>query len=132
MIKDSYKVSLSIKEDDMLALLFVLADGITITIGNNAWSFGLNLVLYLLIAALVGLIAEYIVGWRLPLGIIGAIIAALVGIWLMTQIIVITGIGDWVLYGVPIIRALIGAILFTALWHLLTFGLTRHRYRAAA
>jgi uncharacterized membrane protein YeaQ/YmgE (transglycosylase-associated protein family) len=114
----------------MLASLFVLADGVTIKFGDNVWTFGLNLILYLVIAAVVGLIAEYIVGWRLPLGIIGAIIAALIGIWLMTQVIVITGIGDWVLFGVPIFRALIGAILFTALWHLLTFGLTRRRYRA--
>jgi uncharacterized membrane protein YeaQ/YmgE (transglycosylase-associated protein family) len=115
----------------MLASLLVLADGVTIKFGDNVWSFGLNLILYIVIAAIVGLIAEYIVGWRLPLGIIGAIVAALVGIWLMTQVIVITGIGDWVLFGVPIIRALIGAILFTALWHLLTFGLTRRRYRRA-
>lgn len=115
----------------MLASLLVLADGVTIKLGDNVWSFGLNLILYIVIAAIVGLIAEYIVGWRLPLGIIGAIVAALVGIWLMTQVIVITGIGDWVLFGVPVIRALIGAILFTALWHLLTFGLTRRRYRRA-
>jgi uncharacterized membrane protein YeaQ/YmgE (transglycosylase-associated protein family) len=115
----------------MLASLLVLADGVTIKLGDNVWSFGLNLILYIVIAAIVGLIAEYIVGWRLPLGIIGAIVAALVGIWLMTQVIVITGIGDWVLFGVPVFRALIGAILFTALWHLLTFGLTRRRYRRA-
>lgn len=115
----------------MLASLLVLADGVTIKLGDNVWSFGLNLILYIVIAAIVGLIAEYIVGWRLPLGIIGAIVAALVGIWLMTQVIVITGIGDWVLFGVPVIRALIGAILFTAIWHLLTFGLTRRRYRRA-
>jgi uncharacterized membrane protein YeaQ/YmgE (transglycosylase-associated protein family) len=116
----------------MLASLLTLADGVTIQIAHNTWSFGLNFILYLLIAAVVGLIAEYIVGWRLPLGIIGAIIAALVGIWLMTQVIVITGVGDWVVFGVPIFRALVGAILFTALWHLLTFGLVRHRYRTAA
>jgi uncharacterized membrane protein YeaQ/YmgE (transglycosylase-associated protein family) len=115
----------------MLASLLILADGVTITIGHNVWSFGLNFILYLLIAAVVGLIAEYIVGWRLPLGIIGAIIAALVGIWLMTQVIVLSGIGDWYVFGVPIFRALIGAILFTALWHLLTFGLFRSRYRTA-
>ncbi len=113
----------------MLASLLVLADGVTIKIGSNVWSFGLNFILYLIIAAVVGLIAEYIVGWRLPLGIIGAIIAALVGIWLMTQVIVITGIGDIFLFGVPIIRALIGAIILVAIWHLLTYGLTRRRYR---
>ncbi len=114
----------------MLASLLILADGVTIKIGSNVWSFGLNFILYLIIAAIVGLIAEYIVGWRLPLGIIGAIIAALVGIWLMTQVIVITGVGDIVLFGVPIIRALIGAIVLVGIWHLLTYGLTR-RYRAA-
>lgn len=65
----------------MLATLLVLADGVTIKFGDNVWSFGLNLILYVVIAAVVGLIAEYIVGWRLPLGIIGAIVAALVGIW---------------------------------------------------
>jgi uncharacterized membrane protein YeaQ/YmgE (transglycosylase-associated protein family) len=115
----------------MLAALLILADGVTIKIGSNVWSFGLNFILYLIIAAIVGLIAEYIVGWRLPLGIIGAIVAALVGIWLMTQVIVITGIGDIFLFGVPIIRALIGAIVLVAIWHLLTYGLTRRRYRAA-
>ena len=116
----------------MLASLFVLADGITIRLGDNVWSFGWNIILYLAIAAIVGLVAEYIVGWRLPLGIVGAIIAALVGIWLMTQVIVISGVGDFVLFGVPLFRALLGAIILVALWHLLTYGLTRRRrYRRA-
>jgi uncharacterized membrane protein YeaQ/YmgE (transglycosylase-associated protein family) len=107
--------------------MLALADGVTIQIGSNVWSFGLNFILYLIIAAIVGLIAEYIVGWRVPLGIIGAIIAALIGIWLMTQVIVITGIGDINLFGVPLIRALIGAIVFVAVWHLITFGLVARR-----
>ena len=37
---------------------------------------------------------EYIVGWKLPLGIIGAIILGIVGAWLMTDVIQIGGIGD--------------------------------------
>ncbi len=113
----------------MQALSFILADGVTIKVGSYVLSFGLDFILYLVIAGVVGLIAEYIVGWRVPLGIIGAIIAALVGMWLITQLIPITIVGDYVLYGVPLIRAFIGAILFVALWHLLTFGLTRRRYR---
>ncbi len=68
-------------------------------------------------------------GWRLPFGIIGAIIAALVGIWLMTQVIIVSGIGDIYFDGVPLIRALIGAIILVALWHLLTYGLWRRRNR---
>jgi uncharacterized membrane protein YeaQ/YmgE (transglycosylase-associated protein family) len=114
----------------MLASLLLLADGVTIQVGGQTWSFDINLVLYLVIAAIVGLIAEYIVGWRLPLGIIGAVIAALVGIWLLTNVVQITGVGDIYLFGVPLVRALLGAIVFTTLWHLLTYGLTRRRYHA--
>src|SRR5438552_13221532 len=114
----------------MLALSLILADGVTIKLGDNVWSFGLNFIIYLIVAAIVGFVAEAIVGWRLPLGFVGAIIAALVGIWLMTQVIVITGIGDIKFFGVPLIRALIGAIIFVAIWHLLTYGFSRgRRYR---
>jgi len=109
----------------------VLADGITITIGNNVWTFGLSFIIYLIVAAVVGLVAEIIVGWRLPFGFVGAIVAALVGVWLMTQVIIIKGIGDVVVYGVPILRALIGAILLVAVWHLLTFRAWRRRSYAS-
>src|SRR5205085_10258254 len=111
----------------LFAMSTVMADGVTIKIGDHVWSFGLNIIIYLLVAAIVGLVAEAIVGWRLPLGFIGAIIAALVGIWLMTQVIIITGIGDINVFGVPIIRALISAIILVALWHLITYGLWRRR-----
>ena len=57
----------------------ILADGISIHIGDNVWSFSLNFIVYLLIAAIVGFLAEFIVEWRLPLGFIGAII--FVAIW---------------------------------------------------
>ena len=113
----------------LLTLTTVIGDGVTIKIGGNAWTFGLGFIIYLIIAALVGLIAEAIVGWRVPFGFIGAIIAAIIGIWLMTQVIIITGIGDIYIQGVPIIRALIGAIIFVALWHLITYGLWRGRRR---
>jgi uncharacterized membrane protein YeaQ/YmgE (transglycosylase-associated protein family) len=113
----------------LLAQNIVLAAGITIQIGNNVWTIGFNFIIYLIIAALVGFAAEFIVGWRLPFGFIGAIIAALIGIWLMTQVIILTGISDINVYGVPIIRALIGAIIFVALWHLLTFRTWSRRRR---
>jgi uncharacterized membrane protein YeaQ/YmgE (transglycosylase-associated protein family) len=118
----------------MLVLSSILASdpsGVTIRIGDNVWSFGLNFIIYLIVAAIVGLVAEFIVGGpRLPFGFIGAIIAALVGVWLMTQVIVIGGIGDIYVYNVPIIRALIGAIILVALWHLLIYAF-RRRYRTA-
>jgi uncharacterized membrane protein YeaQ/YmgE (transglycosylase-associated protein family) len=115
----------------MLALQLILADGVTIKLGDNVWTFGTNLIIYLIVAAVVGLVAEFIVGWRLPLGFIGAIIAALVGVWLLTRVIIITGIGDINVYGVPIFRALVGAIILVAIWQLLTVGLSRGRRRSA-
>jgi uncharacterized membrane protein YeaQ/YmgE (transglycosylase-associated protein family) len=115
----------------LLTLSTIIADGVTIKIGDNVWTLGWNFIVYLIVAAIVGFIAEAIVGWRLPLGFVGAIIAALIGIWLMTRVILISGIGDVDIYGVPIIRALLGAIIFVAIWHLITYGLWRGRGRRA-
>ena len=120
------------KGEYMLALSLILADGVTIKIGDNVWSFGLNFIVYLIIAAIIGLLAEFIVGWRLPLGFVGAIIAALIGIWLMTNVIIITGLPDIKINTSPpvyLVRALIGAIIFVAIWHLITYPLYRSRRR---
>jgi uncharacterized membrane protein YeaQ/YmgE (transglycosylase-associated protein family) len=110
----------------------ILADTITIKIGNTVLYLGTNLNVYIAVAAIVGLVAEFLVGWRLPFGIIGATIAALVGIWLMTQVIVISGIPDYAINTTPpiyLVRAIIGAALFVFLWHLLTFPFYRRRNR---
>src|SRR5712692_6399480 len=109
----------------------ILADTITIKIGDNVWTFGTNLIVYLIVAALVGLIAEFIVGWRIPFGIIGAIIAALIGIWLLTNVVNINIPGDFTIAGqpIPLIKALIGAIIVVAIWHALTFPSWRRRHR---
>ncbi len=119
----------------MLTFLTLLAgggNGVTIKIGDNVWSFGLNFILYLVIAAIVGLVAEGLVRYHLPFGFVGAIIAALIGIWLMTNVIIISGIGDIYLFKVPLIRALIGAIVLVAIWKLITYGFARRRYTARA
>jgi uncharacterized membrane protein YeaQ/YmgE (transglycosylase-associated protein family) len=117
------------KEDAMLNLPFILADGVTIQLGGNVWNFGINFLIDLIVAAVIGLVAESIVGRRLPFGFVGAIIAALVGAWLLTKVIVISGIGDINVYNVPIFRALVGAIILVALWQLLASGLGRGRNR---
>src|SRR5438876_7997819 len=99
----------------------------TINLGNLHLVLYLSQVMYLLVAAFVGFVAEFIVGWRLPFGIIGAIVAALVGIWIVTNVVILIIPGDPVLFGVPLFKALIGAILFTALWYLLTYRIWHHR-----
>lgn len=100
----------------------ILADQIVITTGT---------LIYLGIAAIVGFIAESIVGWRLPFGIIGAIVAALVGIWLLNNVIQVSIPGDFTIAGqpIPIIKAFLGAILVVAVWHFLTFPTWRRRER---
>ncbi len=114
----------------MLSMIF--ADTITIKIGNTVLYLGTNLLIYLAVAAIVGLVAEFFIGWRLPFGIIGATIAALIGIWLMTSVIVISGIPDYAVNTTPpiyLVRAVIGAALFVFIWHLLTYPLYRGRNR---
>ncbi len=105
----------------MLASLLVLADGITVKLGSNVFTIGLDLILYLIIAAIVGYVAERIVRSSVPFGIVGSIIVALIGIWLMTRVLIINGIPDITVLGVPLIRALIGAILLVLLWRAITY-----------
>lgn len=115
----------------MFIFPWILADGVTVKLGDQVWSFGLNFIVYLIVAAIVGFVAESLVGWHLPLGIVGAIIAALLGAWLLTKVLVITGISDLYVYGVPLLRALLGAILLVGIWHLLTYRAWRDRQRVA-
>lgn len=83
------------------------------------------------IAALVGLVAESIVGWRLPFGILGAILAALIGIWLLTNVVQVNIPGDFIIAGqpIPLIKSLLGAIIVVALWHAVTYPFWGSRER---
>ena len=100
---------------------------VTINVGNMHLALYLSQIMYLLVAAIVGFVAEFIVGWRLPFGIVGAIIAGLVGIWIVTNVVILIIPSDPVLFGIPLFKALIGATLFAALWYLLTYRLWHHR-----
>src|SRR5579863_9173141 len=105
-----------------LASGIILGDQIVITQG---------MIIYFAIAAVVGVIAEFIVGWRLPFGILGAIVVALIGIWLLNNVIQVSIPGDFTVLGqpIPIIKAFLGAIVVVAIWHLLTFNGWRRRER---
>ncbi|HET8913656.1 MAG TPA: hypothetical protein VFN23_19440 [Ktedonobacteraceae bacterium] len=102
---------------------------LTIKIGSWVWAVTESQIIYLIIAAIVGLVAEFIVGWRLPFGFVGAILAAILGIWLLTHVILISIPGDPVIYGVPLFKALLGAIILVALWHMITYRSWGHRRR---
>jgi uncharacterized membrane protein YeaQ/YmgE (transglycosylase-associated protein family) len=112
-----------IREDYMLVISSILANDPVIT-GNIL---GFHFVVtptdlsYWLVAAIVGVVAEIIVGWRLPLGFLGAFLAALAGIWLVTNILKVSINPDPIIGGVPIYKSLLGASITVFLWHLLTF-----------
>ena len=109
----------------MVVLSGLLADGVSLKWGDQLWAFGTNVMVYLVLAVVVSVVAESFLGWRLPLGMIGAILFALVGAWILTKVLIITGIGDLIVFGVPLIRALLGAIVLVVLWYLLTYRLWR-------
>src|SRR5579883_2273079 len=108
----------------MFALHTLLADTVVMTGNIFGFHFVITMsqIIYWLIAAIVGIIAEFIVGWRLPFGFIGAILAALLGIWLLTDVF---------FYGVPLFKALLGAIILVGLWHLITYRSWGRRRRYA-
>ena len=114
------------KEDVMVTLLGEVLL-ITINVGNLHLALSQSQLMDVLVAAIVGFVAEFMVGWRLPFGIIGAIIAALVGIWFVSTEVILSMPGDPVLFGMPLFQALMGASLFTALWYLLIYHLWHYR-----
>jgi uncharacterized membrane protein YeaQ/YmgE (transglycosylase-associated protein family) len=86
----------------LLILFLIIAALIGFTAGL------IPLLIMLLVAGIVGWLADLIVPGKLPFGWLGAILAGLVGAWIGTALL-----GDLgpVLAGIPIIPALVGAII---------------------
>jgi uncharacterized membrane protein YeaQ/YmgE (transglycosylase-associated protein family) len=86
------------------------------------------LIVYLLVALLAGLVAERLVGASLPGGYLGAVLAALVGIFLMVDVLHFVVPGDPNLGGVPIVTAILGAALVLVIWVLLARAMPRRAH----
>jgi uncharacterized membrane protein YeaQ/YmgE (transglycosylase-associated protein family) len=86
-----------------------------------------QLILYLLVALVAGLLAERLVSAALPGGFIGTILAALLGMWLMVSVLHFTVPGDLDIAGVPILTAIIGAVIVLVIWVLLAGALVSGR-----
>lgn len=117
----------------LAALAFIHADSVLLSGNIGSWHFVITVseLIYWGIAAIVGIVAESIVGWRLPFGIVGAILASLLGVWLLTNVIPLNIAGDITIAGqpIPLIKALLGAIIVVTIWHLITFPSWRRRHR---
>src|SRR5947209_14228937 len=92
------------------------------------------LIIWLLIAALVGFIGEMLARRRAPFGIIGAIVLGFIAIFLVVGVLGIHFAGEPMLNGVPLITSIIVAAIVVAIWsafaHRHAYGYySRHYYR---
>jgi uncharacterized membrane protein YeaQ/YmgE (transglycosylase-associated protein family) len=95
------------------ALLVIVAIWIFFSFAGSL----MHLALMLLIAGVVGWLADAVVPGRLPWGWLGAILAGLVGSWLGVMLLGLVGLGHIgpSIAGVPIIPAFVGAVVLAFL-----------------
>lgn len=75
-----------------------------------------QLIIWVIIAALIGIIGEFVAGRRAPAGILGAIMIGLLSIFLIVGFFHFHIVGEPTIQGVPIISTLIAAIILVAIW----------------
>jgi len=81
-----------------------------------------HLLVLLLVGALAGLIGERLVSRGMPGGLIGAIVAGLVGAWLMVDVLHVVLAPELSLGGIPIISAILGAAIVVLVLSLVAGG----------
>jgi uncharacterized membrane protein YeaQ/YmgE (transglycosylase-associated protein family) len=93
-----------------LVVIIVVALVVLVLLGGaiSATSGFLGLVLHLVMAGVIGVLADRAVPGRLPWGWIGAVVAGLLGSWL--GVLLIGRVGPS-LFGVPLLPALVGALI---------------------
>ncbi len=105
----------------ILALLLVLVVLALIWGTTNV----LGVVVYLVIAGLIGALADAVVPGAIPYGWLGAILAGIIGSWIGVALF---GHVGPVLAGIPVIPAIIGAVILAVIVELV-WGATYRRRR---
>lgn len=107
----------------MISALVLLSDPVL-------YSFTLSHLLYLIIAIIIGILAETIIGWRLPYGVLGAILCATLGIILVLLLPIRIG-GEMSMFGlsIAVVKAFVGGAVLVTIWHLATYTSWRSRHR---
>jgi uncharacterized membrane protein YeaQ/YmgE (transglycosylase-associated protein family) len=75
-----------------------------------------DLIIWLIIAALVGVIGEMIARRRTSFGIVGAILLGFIAIFLVVGVLHWHIIGEPYLNGVPLITSILAAAVLVAIW----------------
>src|SRR5215831_21155767 len=84
-----------------------------------------DLVIWLIIAALVGIVGELLARRRTPFGIVGAIILGFIAIFLVVGVLHWHIIGEPYLNGVPLVTSILAAAVIIAIWSAFAY---RHAY----
>lgn len=107
----------------MISSLVLLSDPVL-------FSFTLSHLIYFIIAVIIGVLAETIIGWRLPYGVLGAILCAVIGIILILLLPVKIG-NDVGMFGlnIAVAKAFLGGAVLVTIWHLATYASWRKRHR---
>jgi uncharacterized membrane protein YeaQ/YmgE (transglycosylase-associated protein family) len=87
-----------------------------------------QLIIWVLIAALVGILGELLAHRRAPDGLVGAIIAGFLAILLVDGIFHVSIRGEPFLDGVPLITSIIAAAILVALWSAFAYHRVHHYY----
>jgi uncharacterized membrane protein YeaQ/YmgE (transglycosylase-associated protein family) len=78
----------------------------------------MHVLVLLVVGAIAGLIGERLVGRGMPGGLIGAIVAGLVGAWLMVDVLKIVLAPELSIEGIPLLSAILGAAVVVFLFSL--------------
>ena len=84
-----------------------------------------DLIIWLLIAALVGLVGELLARRRTPFGIVGAMVVGFIAIVLVVGVFGLHIAGEPTLKGVPLITSILAAAVLVAVWSAFAY---RHAY----
>ncbi|MDE3088951.1 MAG: GlsB/YeaQ/YmgE family stress response membrane protein [Chloroflexota bacterium] len=85
-----------------------------------------QLIVYIVIAVVSAYLAGAIFGTRYPSGFLGAFLASLIGEWLMINVLHVLLAPEVSYGGVPIITAVVGALILAFLWAVVA-GSRHHR-----
>lgn len=73
-------------------------------------------IVWIIIAAIIGILGEFIAGRRAPAGILGAIMIGLFAIFLIVGFFRFHITGEPTLEGVPIVSTIIAAVMLVVIW----------------
>ena len=88
-----------------------------------------DLIIWLIVAALVGIVGELIARRRTPFGLVGAIILGFIAIFLVVGVFHVHIVGEPTINGVPLLTSIIAAAILVFIWSGFAY---RHYHRRAS